>query len=707
MDYIFIAEKRDIAKMLKKSLFKSVKKDTPIILEGILNNGKSGVVLIAQGHLLGFKNAWEIEKMSRDDFLKDKSRIPYLLKTEEIYKYYKVTDNDFGIKSSDRLKEFKKYIESSTSKTTFVAAVDPDDEGKSIFSEIMDYFKKNPYDDNCTYMNVGTIAEEAFEKNFKKLTPFKKEINAVNRAKARSLYDWTIGINLSSITYSKSGRLKTIICSIIAERDLERLAHKKGFNYYVDVEIDGKVFTHQEPCTDEKSAKDLMDKIIALKGLNISETITNEKNIAPPFHNEITLTAATSPKVSGDVSSIADKIRLQGLITYIRTKDTVVSPIARDHIAKISSRFDFISGYDKKLIGPVNKRYVGDPEKITHDGIHCTGNLKKSDGTKMTADESIIFEEVARRMLATMYPDLTYKKYSYGISNQNIDLSAFGYNYNIKENSGWTQIYPYGYPEMSKSPWAYPKKTTSFNVNMRKVETKPKPAYTETTLKKYLDNFARYIDDQEMKDLAKKANGIGTTATVGPTIKQLVDIGYLEQTGKSKKLTISDKGLELYRFLKKADVSLTNIIKTAYLEKDLTEIEKGNLTIKNFLKEVNNETSDMISKISNTKRAFTGSGDSKKEFNNAGAKTIGKCPFCGKDIGLSETKFGPLIFCNSCQYKFWGKVAEKKLTEKEIKTFLTKKKVALKGLTSKAGKKFDATLVLNEDKTTKFEFDKK
>ena len=80
------------------------------------------------------------------------------------------------------------------------------------------------------------------------------------------------------------------------------------------------------------------------------------------------------------------------------------------------------------------------------------------------------------------------------------------------------------------------------------------------------------------------------------------------------------------------------------------------------------------------------------------------CPNCGETL----TDKGNLIVCD-CGFTLWKSVCGKRLTEDEIDRFFETGDTGLvTGLTSKAGKKFSAHLVLNEDKMgTKMEFEKK
>ena len=59
-----------------------------------------------------------------------------------------------------------------------------------------------------------------------------------------------------------------------------------------------------------------------------------------------------------------------------------------------------------------------------------------------------------------------------------------------------------------------------------------------------------------------------------------------------------------------------------------------------------------------------------------------------------------------CGFKIFSTVAGKTLTSAQVQKILGGRKVAVKGFTSKAGKKFDANLILDKDRGVSFDFGK-
>lgn len=82
------------------------------------------------------------------------------------------------------------------------------------------------------------------------------------------------------------------------------------------------------------------------------------------------------------------------------------------------------------------------------------------------------------------------------------------------------------------------------------------------------------------------------------------------------------------------------------------------------------------------------------------------CPLCG---GIMKT-FNVNLKCEKCQFAVWFTMCEKKLTENQIKTLLTKGKTGIiKGfMSAKSGKGFEAALVIDKNaRRVSFEFPSK
>ena len=108
----------------------------------------------------------------------------------------------------------------------------------------------------------------------------------------------------------------------------------------------------------------------------------------------------------------------------------------------------------------------------------------------------------------------------------------------------------------------------------------------------------------------------------------------------------------------------------------------------------------------------------KETKQNAEQVVVGVCPLCGKPVvekaksyQCSSNKFhknddGEWEMTEGCGLKIWKTIAHKRITPKIAKKLLQDGKTdVLSGFQSKAGKKFDAALKMEDDGSITFVFD--
>lgn len=77
-----------------------------------------------------------------------------------------------------------------------------------------------------------------------------------------------------------------------------------------------------------------------------------------------------------------------------------------------------------------------------------------------------------------------------------------------------------------------------------------------------------------------------------------------------------------------------------------------------------------------------------------------KCPKCGSAMRFSEKS----LWCPSCRFAVWREVSHKKLSDKQLEALVIKGRTGkISGFVSKAGRPFEAVLVLQDDGKVKFE----
>ena len=219
-------------------------------------------------------------------------------------------------------------------------------------------------------------------------------------------------------------------------------------------------------------------------------------------------------------------------------------------------------------------------------------------------------------------------------------------------------------------------------------KTKPPVLYTEAGLLSAMETAGKEIENEEERKALQNI-GIGTPATRATIIETLFTRNYIQREKKS--LIPTEKGLQVYELVK--DRKIADVAMTAEWELALQKIENNEADAETFHKEMEVYTKSITNELLQTSIAT----------NNL-PKLI--CPKCKSQQLIIRDKIVkcPDEVCNWIQFR---NVCELQISIAEIENLVNKGKTNLiKGMKSKAGKKFDAFIVLNADCSTSFEFEK-
>ena len=218
-------------------------------------------------------------------------------------------------------------------------------------------------------------------------------------------------------------------------------------------------------------------------------------------------------------------------------------------------------------------------------------------------------------------------------------------------------------------------------------KTKPKPLYTEATLLSAMENAGKEIEDAESKK-AMAACGIGTPATRANIIETLILRDYIRRDKKA--IIPTEKGLAVYEIVK--DKKIANAEMTGSWELALAAIEAGKMPSDKFSQGINSYVGTICEELLSL-------SSEQKSY------PVYRCPKCGqKSVGI----YAKVAKCRheTCGFHVFREVCSILLSEDNIRDLISSGRTPiLKGLTSKAGKKFNARLVLKDDYTTTFEFE--
>ncbi|EKD7772790.1 topoisomerase C-terminal repeat-containing protein, partial [Escherichia coli] len=239
---------------------------------------------------------------------------------------------------------------------------------------------------------------------------------------------------------------------------------------------------------------------------------------------------------------------------------------------------------------------------------------------------------------------------------------------------------------------------TTKEVVVNEKKTTPPPLFTEASLLAALVRVADFVTDPVIKKLLKDKDkdkkdehgGIGTPATRAAMLEALKKRNYI--TLVKGKLIPTDTGYALIDALPGIAV---NPDMTALWAEKQTAIENGELTVEEFINELYDELTGMISDVD--------LGEMKIEAAPAGQsqQLDSPCPSCGKQIVIRPKSYS----CTGCEFKIWNEFSGKKITQAQAEKLIKSGKTDLiKGFKKKSGGTYDAVLVLEDKKTGKLGF---
>ena len=225
------------------------------------------------------------------------------------------------------------------------------------------------------------------------------------------------------------------------------------------------------------------------------------------------------------------------------------------------------------------------------------------------------------------------------------------------------------------------------NAEITEHKTKPKPLYTEATLLSAMENAGKEVkEDDKRKAMAEC--GIGTPATRANIIETLILRDYIRRDKKA--IIPTEKGLAVYEIVK--DKKIANAEMTGSWELALAAIEAGKMPSDKFAQGINSYVETICEELLSL-------SSEQKSY------PVYRCPKCGQQsVGI----YAKVAKCRheTCGFHVFREVCGILLSEDNIRDLISSgRTLILKGLTSKAGKKFNARLVLKDDYTTTFEFE--
>ena len=684
MTTCIIAEKPSVARDIARIVGATSKQD------GYME-GCGYVVTWAMGHLiaLAMPETYGFSAYKREDLPIRPN--PFQLIVRQVRK-----DKEY-ISDPAALKQLKVIRSCFDKADRIIVATDAGREGELIFRYIYQHFGcRKPFD----RLWISSLTDKAIREGLSNLKPGDYYDNLYHSAKARSEADWLVGINASrALSIARKGgyslgRVQTPTLAMVCRRYIENrdfssvpywklsaLMEKEG------VSLKAIGITDYESEASAQTALAALRSQSQLKAESVARKVTHT---APPLLYDLTALQKDANRRHGfsadKTLSIAQSLYEKKITTYPRTGSRYISEDVFEEVPALLRKIG------KTLSNPLNRHSVDNTKVTDHHAIIPTGETPSG----LSTDEITIYQMVVNRFIEAFSPDSEEERMQVRFTD---GTNIFTWKACRQISLGWKVVQKGKEAEADKKEdsdehilSSLPNLTEGevlslVNADITEHKTKPKPLYTEATLLSAMENAGKDVKEDDKRKVMAEC-GIGTPATRANIIETLILRDYIRRDKKS--IIPTEKGLAVYEIVK--DKKIANAEMTGSWELALAAIEAGKMPSDKFAQGINSYVGTICEELLSL-------SSEQKSY------PVYRCPKCGQQsVGI----YAKVAKCRheTCGFHVFREVCGILLSEDNIRDLINSGRTPiLKGLTSKAGKKFNARLVLKDDYTTTFEFE--
>lgn len=556
-------------------------------------------------------------------------------------------ENDFQPKyitirgKGNVLKELKDA--SKKVKQVFLAA-DPDREGEAIAWHLAHYLELDEAK-SCRVV-FNEITKQAVKDAFK--TPRPINMDLVNAQQARRILDRLVGYKISPLLWKKvkkglsAGRVQSVTVKLIIDREneIEAFVPEEYWTITARLNKNGAAFEAKfYSVAGEKrelgNEADMQAVLDAMNGAPFTVTDVREKerlrNPAPPFitsslqqeaARKLGFRASKTMSVAQQLYEGVDlgKEGTVGLITYMRTDSTRISPVAQEEA----------KGFIENKYGP---SYFPEEPRIylkknsnaqdAHEAIRPTSVLREPDQMKefLTRDQMRLYKLVWERFVASQMSSAILDTMTVDLTANDTVFRAVGSKVKF---AGFMKVYVEGNDDGTSNDddkflpaLAIGDLITTDAIEPKQHFTQPPPRYTEARLVKTLEEL-----------------GIGRPSTYAPTLETVQKRGYVAI--EEKKFIPTELGGLVSQLMEEFFPEILDVEFTAQMEGDLDQVEEG--------------TENWVKVLSEFYKSF----EKRLEFAENEMKEVELqdevsdelCEKCGKPMVYKMGRFGKFLACS-------------------------------------------------------------
>ena len=686
MTTCIIAEKPSVARDIARIVGANSKQD------GYME-GCGYVVTWAMGHLiaLAMPEAYGFSTYKAEDLPIRPN--PFQLTVRQMRK-----DKEY-VSDPAALKQLKVIRSCFDKADRIIVATDAGREGELIFRYIYQHLGcRKPFD----RLWISSLTDKAIREGLSNLKPGDYYDNLYHSAKARSEADWLVGINASrALSIARKGgyslgRVQTPTLAMVCRRYIENrdfssvpywklstLMEKEG----VSLKAIGS-----EDYESEASAQTALATLRSQSWLTVESVTRKVTHTSPPLLYDLTALQKDANRRHGfsadKTLSIAQSLYEKKITTYPRTGSKYISEDVFEEVPVLLRKTG------AAIKSPFNRHSVDNTKVTDHHAIIPTGETPSG----LSTDETTVYQMVVNRFVESFSSNSEEERMQVRFTD---GTNTFTWKAYRQISLGWKAVQKGKEVEAEKKEDSDEQILSSLpdltegevlalvSAEITEHKTKPKPLYTEATLLSAMENAGKEVkEDDKRKAMAEC--GIGTPATRANIIETLILRDYICRDKKA--IIPTEKGLAVYEIVK--DKKIANAEMTGAWELALAAIEAGKMPANKFSQGINSYVGTICEEL------LTLTPEQK-------SYPVYRCPKCGQQsVGI----YAKVAKCRheTCGFHVFREVCGIHLSEDNIRDLISSGRTPIfKGLTSKAGKKFNARLVLGEDYTTSFEFENK
>src|SRR5271168_3772989 len=473
-------------------------------------------------------------------------------------------------------------------------AADPDREGEAICYHLQEELQDKKGTVKIFRVMFNEITKSAIQKAFEK--PEAVNLHLVDAQQARRILDRLVGYKISPLLWDKvrrglsAGRVQTVALRLIVDREREIRAFIKREYWTIDAQLNAKKppvltarFTKKNDeaieLPDETTTKSLLDQLDTAKYLVHSVTTKEKKrNPVPPFITS-TLQQEASRKLRFSVKRtmmlaqrLYEGVELGtegsvGLITYMRTDSTRVSPDAQEE-----ARGLITDRYGAPFVPATPNIYKSKKDaQDAHEAIRPSSARRTPDDLApyLQEDEMKRYRLIWMRLVASQMTPAVFDQTTSDVAAKGKDGATYMFRAtgSVPKFKGFLEVYKEGKDQKDSDdeelkhrlPAVKEGEELKFKGILPEQHfTEPPPRFNEATLVKELE-----------------ADGVGRPSTYASILSTIQEREYVTKEGG--KFTPTELGMVVTDLLLESFQNLFDVKYTARMEQELDEIEEGKI----------------------------------------------------------------------------------------------------------------------------------